>query len=144
MNKFYQKYNAIFSYTFFGTLASTINVLLFYLLETKLAFNYLLANCIAYLVALIFTFITNKYLVFDSKHASLSQSFKEFCSFCNVRFFSFLLDIGLMFTGVQLLSLYKTFAKIIDQVICGILNYFFSKWFIFKTTAKFLPDEEKN
>jgi len=46
-----------------------------------------------------------------------------------------------MFTGVQLLALYKDLAKILDQLICGILNYFFSKWFIFKTTAKILPKE---
>ena len=47
-----------------------------------------------------------------------------------------------MFTGVQLLALYKDLAKILDQLICGILNYFFSKWFIFKTTAaRSLPKE---
>lgn len=139
--KLYRKYQNFFSYTFFGTLASAINVILFHILEKDLGFNYLLANCLAYIVAIIFTFVTNKHWVFASKNTTLKQTLQEFVSFCNVRLFSFILDLGLMFTGVQLLALYKDLAKILDQLICGILNYFFSKWFIFKTTAKILPKE---
>ncbi len=141
MKKFYRKYQNFFAYTFFGTLASAINVVLFHILEKDLGFNYLIANCLAYIVAIIFTFVTNKHWVFASKNTPFKQTLQEFASFCNVRLFSFILDIGLMFTGVQLLALYKDLAKILDQLICSILNYFFSKWFIFKTTAKILPKE---
>lgn len=130
MKNFYQRYQNFFSYTFFGTLAGALNILLFHQLEQK-GINYLLANIIAYIIALLFTFVTNKYLVFETKHHSLKQTFRELISFLNVRFFSFLLDLGLMFLGVQVLLLYKDLAKLIDQIVCGILNYFFSKWLIF-------------
>ncbi len=118
MKKFYRKYQNFFAYTFFGTLASAINVVLFHILEKDLGFNYLIANCLAYIVAIIFTFVTNKHWVFASKNTPFKQTLQEFASFCNVRLFSFILDIGLMFTGVQLLALYKDLAKILDQLIC--------------------------
>ena len=53
LKKFYRKYQNFFAYTFFGTLASAINVVLFHILEKDLGFNYLIANCLAYIVAII-------------------------------------------------------------------------------------------
>lgn len=132
MKKIFQKYQILLTYTFFGSLASLLNLLLFHVLDQRYGVNYLFANVIAYIVAIIFTFVTNKYWVFASKKTPLKQTLKEFTSFCNVRFFSFILDLLLMFAGVQVLAIYKDLAKLIDQLICGILNYFFSKWLIFQ------------
>ncbi|MEY8662982.1 GtrA family protein [Ligilactobacillus faecis] len=130
LKSFYQRYQNFFSYTLFGTLAGALNIILFHQLEQK-GLNYLLANIIAYLIALLFTFITNKYLVFETKHHSLEQTLRELIAFLHIRFLSFLLDLGLMFLGVQVFLLYKDLAKLLDQIVCGILNYFFSKWLIF-------------
>jgi hypothetical protein len=42
-----------------------------------------------------------------------------------------------MVVGIGIFPINADLLKIIDQCIVGILNYFFSKWFIFNTTNRF-------
>ncbi|KRN90370.1 GtrA family protein [Ligilactobacillus ceti] len=136
MNKLLKKYHNFLSYTLYGTLASLINLLVFHILTENLNMFYLVSNVIAYVIAMIFTFITNKKYVFHSQFRSWSDTWQEFLSFVNIRLFSFILDTVIMFVGVHFIVDYPNLIKVIDLILVGILNYYFSKWFIFHTTEK--------
>lgn len=155
VDKFFTK--EIVTYLFFGVLTTVINLLTFYLFkqlfisigwdgvfnsilpEGSALYNifsggsdYLDANCIAWVVGVIFAFVTNKLWVFESKSWKPSVAGREFTGFMGARIFSFLVETVMMFVFVTLLSLNDLIAKIIVGIVVVILNYVFSKLLIFK------------
>lgn len=137
MKKFIRKHRNFISYTFFGTMASGVNLIVFHILYQNAGVNYLVANVISYIFGMLVTFFTNKRLVFHSEYDSVRKVIREFLSFCNVRLLSFFLDNFIMVAGIRMFPINSDLLKIIDQCLVGILNYFFSKWFIFNTTQRF-------
>ena len=149
----------IITYIIFGVLTTAVNLVTFYI--TKKIFisvgwdgifnaligsagwekaldllgsgtDYLDATVIAWVVAVIFAFVTNKLIVFESKSWKPEVAGKEFVGFIGARLFSLLVELLFMFVMVTLLSLNEFIAKIIVQIIVVILNYVFSKLLIFK------------
>lgn len=149
----------IITYVVFGVLTTAVNLATFYAVrlvfdsigwqgvfnavffnagfEKALALlgegtDYLDATVIAWVVAVIFAFITNKLIVFESKSMKPSVIGKEFAAFVGARVFSLLVELAFMFVMVTLLSFNEFISKIAVQVIVVILNYIFSKLLIFK------------
>ena len=87
-----------------------------------------LSNAIAWIISVLFAFITNKLFVFESKGNVL----KESISFFIVRLISLGLDMLCMYLLISVLSTNELLSKIITNVIVIILNYVFSKIFVFK------------
>lgn len=94
--------------------------------------DYLDANLIAWVAAVVFAFITNKLWVFESKSWKPSVAGKEFTGFVGARVFSFFIESIMMFVMITLLSWHDLIAKTIVGIVVVILNYFFSKLLIFK------------
>lgn len=147
----------IITYIFFGVLTTVVNLTTFYVFKRIFIsigwdgiFNsiipegsalqkifvggtdYLDANFIAWVVGVIFAFVTNKLWVFHSKSWAPSVAGKEFTGFMGARLFSFVIETVAMFILVTLLSVNDYISKIIVGVIVIILNYIFSKLLIFK------------
>ena len=106
---------------------------------------YLVNNAIAWVVGVVFAYITNKLFVFESKSWDLKVITKEITGFLGARIFSFLVEEGGMFLFVSVLGLGENsltllgftitgqfIVKILLAVIVVILNYIFSKFIIFK------------
>ncbi|MTV81976.1 GtrA family protein [Secundilactobacillus folii] len=128
--KLFKQYQSVISYLFFGGLTTLINIVVFALLQPKM--NYQIANVIAWFLSVLFAFITNKLWVFNSKSLKLGTILRETFSFFAFRLASLAIDLLIMYVGITLLSGNPLLVKIIDNVIVVILNYFFSKWFIFR------------
>lgn len=133
----------IVSYVFFGVLTTVVSVgtyaIFRNLLGTEVLFgehNYILANIISWVFAVLFAFFTNKLFVFNSRTWKTSIVVKEFSSFVTARLVSLLIDTALMFLFVDLIHMGDMWAKILVQVVVVILNYLFSKLFIFKNRKK--------
>ncbi|MCH5462550.1 GtrA family protein [Lactobacillus sp. LC28-10] len=126
----FKKYQAVISYLFFGGLTTLINIGAFAWLN--LYMNYQLATALAWLISVIFAFITNKLWVFNSKSMAWKVFFWETLTFFFFRLLSLGVDELIMFVGVSLLSGNALIVKIIDNVVVVVINYFFSKWIIFK------------
>lgn len=94
--------------------------------------DYLDANFIAWVAAVLFAFITNKLWVFESKSWKPSVAGKEFAAFVGARVFSFFIETIMMFIMITLLSWHDLIAKTIVGIVVIILNYFFSKLLIFR------------
>lgn len=130
------------TYLFYGIAATVLNWGIYWLLcfvsgipvnspLPEHAVLSLIANSIAFTVALIFAFFTNKYIVFKSKGTGIKQSFIEFLYFTVARLFTFFLE-SVILTISSFFGLNLIIMKIIAGIIVVILNYVFSKMLIFK------------
>lgn len=136
----------MFDYLLFGVLTTVVNLVCFHLFEKLLGSKYsLISNVIAWIAAVLFAFVTNKFLVFRSKETDIKTLSSEFLSFTGARLFSLgVEELGLFIAQQAFNADTKVFdilsikisgmmtAKIVLAVVVVILNYIFSKLFIFK------------
>lgn len=148
IKKLFIKYKELITYVIFGVLTTVVNFFAFWLF-TKIfgeAF-YLVNNAIAWVVGVIFAYITNKLFVFESKSWDLKVVTKEITGFLGARIFSFLVEEGGMFLFITVLGLGEKSLTILNLTITGqfivkillavivvVMNYVFSKFFIFKSS----------
>lgn len=118
-------------YLVFGILTTIINVAVCGLLCDLLQWDVLVANIIAWVLSVIFAFITNKIFVFNSKTTDKKILLKETISFLIARLVSLGFDMLAIWLMVDLGNINVWVGKIISNVIVVILNYIFSKLFIF-------------
>lgn len=132
MMKLYNKYREVIDYIIFGGLTTLVNIVAFFIFDTLLNWPYLIANAIAIVVSILFAYITNKLFVFRTKDLPLKENILEFARFIGFRLLSGLADMATMWILVDLLTLDTNIAKLLTQFIVVVLNYVFSKLFIFK------------
>ena len=113
-------------------LTTFVNIVVYYILFNHVLLSNILSNGIAWVAAVIFAFITNKIWVFKSKTLEIEQVIKELIAFFSARLSTGLLDMAIMYVGVDLLKVNSIYSKIISGVVVVILNYIFSKLFIFR------------
>ena len=130
--KLYNKYREVIDYIIFGGLTTLVNIVAFFIFDTLLNWPYLIANAIAIVVSILFAYITNKLFVFRTKDLPLKENILEFARFIGFRLLSGLADMATMWILVDLLTLDTNIAKLLTQFIVVVLNYVFSKLFIFK------------
>ncbi|ETO95420.1 GtrA-like protein [Lachnoanaerobaculum sp. MSX33] len=127
------RYKELFFYAVFGVGATVINIVSYRVLANTFGKKYfLIANIIAWILAFIFAFITNKLFVFESKSWEAQIAMKEFVGFLSARLATGILDTVLMWVFVSIISLDDTLSKIIINILVIIINYIASKFFIFK------------
>ena len=120
------------SYLFFGVLTTLVNIVSYVILTKLLDMDYKLAATIAWVISVLFAFITNKIYVFNSRERNVIAIAKEFFSFIFFRLLSYFMDIGLLILMVEWMKTDDLFAKIVANVFVIIFNYFASKYIIFK------------
>ena len=92
----------------------------------------MLATALAWCCAVAFAFVTNKLFVFKSKSWSFDVIKIEIPAFLGARIFSGVFEFGWMWLTAVYLGWDDLLCKFIAQVIITVMNYFFSKLFIFK------------
>ena len=120
-----------FSYLFFGFCTTIINFLIFYILRI-IGSSIFISNTIAWILAVLFAFLSNKFFVFKSTNSSRNNTFKEVSLFFICRIISYFFDIGFLYLFVYYFHISDLISKIISNIIVIIVNYIFSKVFIFK------------
>lgn len=131
----YNKYKEGLLYLFFGGCTTLINIISFVIFrQFKLGVD--VSNVIAWLIAVIFAFITNKLFVFDSKNTDRKTVMKETISFLIARVISLGIDTGLLHLMIDFMKIHEVIAKVISNIVVIIVNYIFSKLFIFKKEKK--------
>jgi len=161
-----KKQREVLMYIIFGVLTTLVSMITFFLLDLAFAnASDLIKNAIAWVVSVMFAFLTNRAWVFCSK----GPFFREMVAFFSARIVSLILFELLMFAFLLFIlkngfnispqSIFITYAgldfkwnfivKIINSVFVVVSNYFFSKWFIFTkknnvpgTDSEGLPDND--
>lgn len=138
--------NETFLYLFFGGWTTIVNYGVFYLFYDVVGLKSIVANVIAFIAALVFSFIANKLFVFESKSFALKVLGREIVQYSSTRLLTFLMEeVGLLVCE-ELLKLGEQkivdllgfaidgvmLAKLLLAVLGVILNYIFCKLFVFK------------
>ena len=129
----YKKHEEIINYLFIGVCTTLISLLAYYIsvftfLDPNVSWELQLANIISWIVGVTFAFITNRKVVFKSKNKKVLNEVEKFLG---ARIVTLLIDMLFMYVTVTVLSLNDKIMKIISNVIVIVLNYVFSKLFVF-------------
>lgn len=122
----------LFLYGVFGALSTILDIGLFLLFANVLNIHYLIANAVAWVIAVIFSFLANKYYVFRSKSFKKEIWMKEAAEFFGARGLACGVDMGGMYLLVSIIGINKNYAKLIVTFIVIVINYILSKFWIFK------------
>ncbi len=149
------KYKEIITYVIFGVLTTVVSWGSYTVFVEVLSMKVFVGNLLSWISAIVFAYVTNKLWVFESKSWKPSVIGKEIVTFVASRgitgvieilcvpllaktgfdniFYGILekmnISIGILFTD-------GIFSKIFLSVVVVILNYFFSKFIIFKNKKK--------
>lgn len=132
LKKVFQKYKEPILYVFFGGLTTLVNWGAYALLADVFRVPYLWSTAIAQVLAILFAYVTNRIWVFESKVRGVKGIALEMLKFFGCRAFSFVLDLGCMYVGVDLLRINDKLMKLLSNVVVILVNYVFSKVFIFR------------
>lgn len=132
MREAYQKYRKILLYLMFGGLTTLVNMVAYFYLTKLVGVHYLAANAGAWLAAVLFAYVSNRAYVFTSGGRGLVFMFKECLSFISCRILSGLIDTGIVLVMIDLLHFQDLIVKITANAVTVVLNYFFSKWIVFR------------
>ncbi len=132
LNPFYQKHKEILLYLFFGGCTFIISIGSFTLLNVALGVNELIANIISWILAVLFAFFTNRTWVFQSETHTIVEFGKQFLSFISARVITLLIEETIIFVFITLMGFNSVGVKVMAQIVVIILNYVFSKLFVFR------------
>ena len=128
LEKLFVKYRELILYGIFGVLTTVVNYAV-YLTAAATGMHYIVANGIAWIVAVLFAYIVNRKWVFESRSDAVLA---EFLRFVGSRIFSLVAESAALYLLVDLLRMDDRVAKLIGIVINVVINYFLGKCFVFK------------
>lgn len=129
---FLKKYSEVIAYLFFGALTTLINLVTFWFLSTVFNLETVIATVIAWIIAVVFAFITNKIWVFKSKSKNTRETTREAAMFTIARLVTLGVEVFLMWLMVDNLKQDKLLWKLLCNVVTIVLNFVFSKLIVFK------------
>ena len=138
MKNLYKKYEEIINYIVVGALTTLVSLgvkwgLLFTILNPKDALELQIAVIVSWIAAVTFAYVTNRIFVFKSKSKKV---FKELVSFFAARVLTLGMEMLLMWFFITLLkfnsNIWVVSCTLLVQVLIMILNYLFSKLFVFR------------
>lgn len=118
-------------YILFGVLTTLIDWIVYVGLGNR-GLDYKVCTAASWTAAVLFAFITNKVIVFRSYNYKLKELAKEFISFVSCRIATGLMTLFGMMFFVDCIGINDIISKLILSVLVIILNYVFSKIFIFR------------
>ncbi|MCI9064094.1 MAG: GtrA family protein [Clostridia bacterium] len=128
----YRKHREAMRYLIFGGLSTVVNIVIFTICFNYIKISTTASNCIAWIISVIFAYITNKIWVFYSKTDNIRQLVKEIISFLGARVFTLVFETIFLIIVIDKLHFNTIFMKIISNILVILMNFVFSKIFIFK------------
>ena len=157
----FTRYREIIMYVIFGALTTLVSIVTYFIIRCifpseesvplflkwtyRLNFSggessTVLPNIISWIVSVTFAYITNRIWVFQSKVKGFAKNALQALSFYAARLFTLFVDLIIMFLLVNLPGiengLYEFCAKVFSNIVVLVLNYVFSKVFVFRKEKK--------
>ena len=127
-----KKYKDILLYGIFGVLTTVVNIVTYWVAAHPLGLSVMVSTVIAWIVAVLFAYVTNRKWVFHSQAEGTKEIVQEIVSFFACRLATGVVDWACMFIFVDLLHFNDVIIKAAANVLVIILNYVASKLVIFK------------
>ena len=128
LKEIYGKYRQQIVYLINGGLTTLVNFAVYIVFKHLFGIHELIANTIAWVIAVIYAFITNKVVVFRDRDNIL----KQFIMFAGLRVVSYGFEELSLWLFVTTLGFNDLIVKAVVAVVVVITNYVFSKFIIFK------------
>ena len=129
---YYAPFRDVIPYLFFGVCTTLVNMAAYWLAAYPLGLSVPVSTVIAWVLAVLFAYVTNRRWVFHSEARTTSEILREMASFFSCRLATGLLDLGCMFLFVDVLHWNDLLIKALDNVLVVVLNYVASKLLIFR------------
>ena len=136
LKEIYLKNKAIILYLFFGVCTMILNTAAYAACYELLGISNVLSTIVAWLLAVVAAYITNKIWVFESKTDTAATLMQEIWKFFSCRIATGVADIAIMYVFVDIMAWNATFMKIVANIIVVILNYAASKLWIFRKSKE--------
>jgi len=137
MKRLLKKYKAIIMYLISGVGTTVVNWVVYALLMKIDGIGMTSANIGAWIAAVLFAFVTNKWLVFESKSLEKQTVLKELSMFVSSRVLTGVIEIVglplLVYVGLNqsLFGVEGFVAKVFISIVVIILNYVLSRILVF-------------
>ncbi len=142
LERLYNRYREFILYIVFGIMTTLVDVAvywpLFFAFPDSPAFI-IVANCIAWVCAVLFAFAVNKFIVFSDKNKQIKTVILQLLSFAGGRVLSLGIETLILLAGdaiVKMLSfdsgIIAYLPKLAAQIFVVIINYVISKFLVFK------------
>ncbi len=118
------------AYIIAGVLTTVVNFISYESLY-RLGLKNLTANAIAWVIAVTFAYFVNKKQVFLSKSKSLADEARKMSKFFGARLITLGVEQAGMYLFIDVLGFHRLIVKAVIAVVVIVLNYLFSKIFIF-------------
>ena len=123
-------------YIVFGVLTTLINIGISTILVKVFYVEGNLASTIGIIISILFAYVTNRKLVFNSQATNFKEISEEFVKFILGRAFTMVLEMGGVFLFYSIIGIEYVITKVSMTVIVVIVNFFISKFFAFKKNDK--------
>lgn len=128
----YHKYEEMVKYLIGGVMSTIVNWAVYAICSRGLCIHYMVSNAIAFIIGLIFAYVVNKVMVFESKSFHPVDVCREFFLFSFGRVASWGIETVLMYTCVEIIVMNDLVAKFICLMVVTVTNYLFSKLLVFR------------
>ena len=135
LKQLWKKHKELILYVFFGGCTTLINIISYFACRELMYLPVVPADVLAWVVSVIFAYVTNKLFVFESKSWRLMLVLKEGAAFLAARVFSLGVDVAILYVTVTVLGWWELPMKVLANVVVIVINYIFSKWIIFRKDA---------
>ncbi len=119
------------TYMISGVMTTVVNWVLYFLLVKKLGMEELTGNAVDWVLTVAFAYVVNAFWVFRSSYTGIRAEAGKVFRFYAARFLTFLVEEGGMLLFVKLAGFNDLIVKAALAVLVIILNYVFSKLFVF-------------
>lgn len=119
-----------FIYLVVGAGATVVEWLVFYLLDVKVGLHYSVATALAFAVSTLANWALGRVLVF--KKGDAKGLLHELSAIYGVSIVGLLMNIGIMWVGIECFKLSDMMAKIIATMIVFAANFAVRKFWIYK------------
>lgn len=128
----YSKYKDVIPYAIFGVLTTIVNIVTYYVAAHFFKIPIMISTILAWLLAVLFAYVTNRKWVFHSSADTPVRIMTEIIAFFSCRIATGIVDWLCMWIFVDLLAFNDVIIKSMANVLVIILNYIASKLLIFK------------
>ncbi len=118
-------------YGVFGVMTTLVNLAVYHT-ALWMGMTYGYANGIAFIMAILFAYVTNKIWVFKSTTADWKSLVEEVGKFLFARLGTFAFEMAGLWIFIDGLGWGELIPKYLMTVLVIILNYVLSKWMVFK------------
>ena len=132
---FYYKHESVMLYLIVGAMTTAVSIITQYIpaffgLPTEVN------TAISWICAVTFAFFTNKVWVFKDEAREKADWIRQAAYFYGARLATLFMELGFMSFTVRVLHQNEYIMKLIAQIFILIVNYLFSKLFIFRKKPK--------